>query len=35
MCTHDQCERSDYNQVILVHVDVVHTLKTYPVLKID
>ena len=22
--THDQCKRSDYNQVILVHVDVVH-----------
>ena len=22
--THEQCKSSDYNQVILVHVDVVH-----------
>ena len=28
MCTHEQCRSSDYNQVILVHVDVKHTLKT-------
>ena len=24
MCTHEQCKSSDYTQVILVHVDVVH-----------
>ena len=24
MCTHEQCKSSDYNQVILVQVDVVH-----------
>ena len=30
MCTHEQCKRSDYNQVILVslHVDEKHTLET-------
>ena len=28
MCTHEQCKRSDYNEVILVHVDVKHTLET-------
>ena len=25
ICRHDQCKRSDYNQVILVHTNVVHT----------
>ena len=36
MCTHEQRRRSDYNQVILVHVDEKHTLETCddPVLKI-